>query len=108
GIFSNQYGPRAHLAATPAPHAALGMDQYVKCTSPLRRYSDLQSHWQIEAALRYEAENGKAASERDKSILPFTRDDIETMILQSAWRNTALKKAQNRSNHFWGCQLLFR
>lgn len=108
GIFSNQYGPRAHLAATPAPHAALGMDQYVKCTSPLRRYSDLQSHWQIEAALRYEAENGKVASERDKSILPFTRDDIETMISQSAWRNMALKKAQNRSNHFWGCQLLFR
>lgn len=108
GNISNQYGPRGHLAATPAPHAALGMDQYVKCTSPLRRYSDLQSHWQIEAALRHEAENGKSASAQDMSILPFARNEIETMISQSAWRNMFLKKAQNRSNHFWACQLLFR
>lgn len=108
GKVSNQYGPRGHLAATPAPHAALGMDQYVKCTSPLRRYSDLQAHWQIEAALKYEAENGKIVFASNTSILPFSRGDVETMISQSAWRNMTLKKAQNRSNHFWACQLLFR
>ncbi|KAK2756108.1 hypothetical protein FQN54_005516 [Arachnomyces sp. PD_36] len=108
GKLSNQYGPRGHLAATPAPHAALGMDQYVKCTSPLRRYSDLQGHWQIEAVLRYEAENGQVNFERELSVLPFTQKGIETMISQSAWRNMTLKKVQNRSNHFWACQLLFR
>lgn len=108
GKLSIQYGPRGHLAATPAPHAALGMDQYVKCTSPLRRYSDLQAHWQIEAALKYEAENGKIVSASDTSILPFSRSDIETTISQSAWRNMTFKQAQNRSNHFWACQLLFR
>ena len=107
---SNQPGPRAYSAAIPASHTTLGMDQYVKCTSPLRRYSDLQGHWQIEAALRQEAEHGDTQLEamRDMSVLPFSQGDIETMISQSAWRNMVLKKAQNRSNHFWMCQLLFR
>ncbi|KAK9470406.1 uncharacterized protein V1510DRAFT_423185 [Dipodascopsis tothii] len=36
------------------PHRSLGVDAYVRVTSPLRRYSDMVAMWQIEAALRGE------------------------------------------------------
>jgi exoribonuclease II len=36
----------------PAPHAGLGLEQYVQCTSPLRRYLDLVVHQQMRAYLR--------------------------------------------------------
>jgi exoribonuclease II len=36
----------------PAPHAGLGLEQYVQCTSPLRRYLDLVVHQQLRAHLR--------------------------------------------------------
>jgi exoribonuclease-2 len=36
----------------PGKHAGLGMDLYVQCTSPLRRYLDLVVHQQLRAFLR--------------------------------------------------------
>ncbi|MCI0393454.1 MAG: RNB domain-containing ribonuclease [Chloroflexi bacterium] len=36
----------------PGPHAGLGMELYVQCTSPLRRYLDLVAHQQLRAYLR--------------------------------------------------------
>jgi len=36
----------------PEPHAGLGLDAYVRATSPLRRYQDLLAHQQIRTALR--------------------------------------------------------
>jgi exoribonuclease-2 len=35
----------------PEPHAGLGLEAYVRATSPLRRYQDLLAHQQIRAAL---------------------------------------------------------
>ena len=37
----------------PGPHAALGVDDYVPVTSPLRRYADLVNMAQVAAFLRY-------------------------------------------------------
>ena len=31
----------------PAPHAALGLPAYVQFTSPIRRYTDLLTHYQV-------------------------------------------------------------
>ncbi|KAK3496635.1 protein phosphatase [Neurospora hispaniola] len=39
------------IAATPTFIYTMGVDIYTKATSPLRRYSDLLVHWQIQAAL---------------------------------------------------------
>jgi exoribonuclease II len=36
----------------PAPHAGLGLELYVQCTSPLRRYLDLVVHQQLRAHVR--------------------------------------------------------
>jgi exoribonuclease II len=38
--------------SAPAPHAGLGLAQYVQCTSPLRRYLDLVVHQQLRAFLQ--------------------------------------------------------
>jgi exoribonuclease II len=35
--------------SAPAPHAGLGLERYVQCTSPLRRYLDLVVHQQLRA-----------------------------------------------------------
>lgn len=40
--------------STPAPHTGLGLEVYVQCTSPLRRYLDLVVHQQLRAFLRGE------------------------------------------------------
>ncbi|KAJ5757220.1 uncharacterized protein N7511_007402 [Penicillium nucicola] len=52
--------PPSHLTkSTPIPHHTMGLDAYVKSTSPLRRYCDIIAHYQIEAALRFEHEHGR-------------------------------------------------
>lgn len=51
--------PKAFSASEPAHHHMLGLDAYVKSTSPLRRFTDVIAHYQIEAALRFEAEHGR-------------------------------------------------
>jgi hypothetical protein len=88
--------PRAFASSTPGPHAALGMDQYTKCTSPLRRYADLLAHWQIEASLRGDAE------------LPFPETAVDKLVSRSGWLNKNRDWAQARSRNFWICQLLHR
>ncbi|KAK2743908.1 hypothetical protein FQN57_004531 [Myotisia sp. PD_48] len=101
--------PRAFSSSSPIRHIALGMDQYSKVTSPLRRYSDLIAHWQIEASLRHEAETTKILSpEDDKSILPFSKDDVTAIINRSNWQNKVADLAQTRSRDFWILQLLHR
>ncbi|KAJ6098553.1 hypothetical protein N7467_000088 [Penicillium canescens] len=51
--------PLSYAKSTPIPHHAMGLDSYVKSTSPLRRYNDIIAHYQIEAALRFEHEHGR-------------------------------------------------
>ena len=41
----------SELSLTPGSHAGLGLDVYVQCTSPLRRYQDLACHRQLQAVL---------------------------------------------------------
>jgi exoribonuclease R len=101
--------PKGLTSSKPIFHASLGMDQYTKCTSPLRRFSDLLGHWQIEAALRHEAEQGAPSSAASHvPVLPFSVTDIDTIIARSDWQNLRKDRAQSRSRDFWACQLLFR
>ncbi|CAN8098875.1 unnamed protein product [Discula destructiva] len=65
------------LSTRPAPHYFMGVDMYAKVTSPLRRYSDLLAHWQIENALVQEMKTGKVA----EANLPFSRKDLDQNVL---------------------------
>ncbi|KAL4943460.1 hypothetical protein BDV06DRAFT_189814 [Aspergillus oleicola] len=105
-------GPPKGVSTThPIPHIPLGLDAYVKSTSPLRRYTDLIAHYQIEAALRFEHEHKRrldAAADADASVLPFTTESIEDFISRSRWKRTRLQNIDRNSKQFWACMLLFR
>ncbi|EQL30057.1 hypothetical protein RJZ56_004617 [Blastomyces dermatitidis] len=102
--------PRSFASPTPTPHVSLGVDQYVRCTSPLRRYTDLIAHWQIEAILRHQANEPSPSSPPQvvPDNLPFKTHDIEKYISRADWQNRLKDRAQNRSRDFWICQALFR
>ncbi|KAK2863680.1 hypothetical protein FQN49_004100 [Arthroderma sp. PD_2] len=106
--------PKAFTSSKPSPHTTLGMDQYSKCTSPLRRYSDLIVHWQVEAALRHEAKQHEAGQKNEvpsnieEQVLPFSQDDINAIITRSNWQNKVADRSQTFSREFWVLQALFR
>jgi exoribonuclease R len=85
-----------NISTTPGPHFTLGADMYTKATSPLRRFSDLIVHWQVEAALVEEAKRGKALKgNTDDSFLPFSRARLDRMLPLLRVRE---KQAQALSN----------
>lgn len=100
------------LRTRPLKHAFLGTDHYAKVTSPLRRYGDMIIHWQIEAALRYEASSGKTllaqADKNDRSFLPFSTPVLETIMVGLQPRESMITRAKQYSNNFWIAMLLFR
>jgi exoribonuclease-2 len=52
GIYRAQSGGRVKLTTVPAPHDALGVDQYLWASSPLRRYVDFVNQRQLVAVLQ--------------------------------------------------------
>lgn len=105
------------LRTSPQKHNFLGMDHYTKVTSPLRRYGDMILHWQIEAALRHEAETGKSlavapdASSKHidrSSILPFSAPVLETIMVGLQPREVTISRAKAAAEAFWIFMLLFR
>ena len=99
----------AYSATKPIYHQMIGTNAYTKVTSPLRRYGDMLAHWQIEAALRHEAETGKSlVGSSDHSYLPFSRDDLETVRPHITSRERLVNNAKRDSNRHWIYQALFR
>ncbi|KAI0176247.1 RNB-domain-containing protein [Hypoxylon sp. FL1284] len=69
------------LTTTAGPHFTLGVDMYTKATSPLRRFSDLIVHWQIQAALKEEhRRSASLVGNKDDSFLPFSREQLDRML----------------------------
>ncbi|KAI0383879.1 RNB-domain-containing protein [Hypomontagnella monticulosa] len=66
------------------PHFTLGVPMYTKATSPLRRFSDLLVHWQIEAALLEEHRRGASLvgskPDDNDAFLPFPRRRLDAML----------------------------
>lgn len=68
------------VSTTPGSYFIVGADMYAKATSPLRRFSDLIVHWQIESALLQEYEKGGEGPVKE-SNLPFSAQELDTSIL---------------------------
>ncbi|KAF3769073.1 RNB-domain-containing protein [Cryphonectria parasitica EP155] len=83
------------LSTHPGRNFLMGTEAYVKVTSPLRRYSDLIVHWQIENALLQEAEAGAIAEQK----LPFLRKELEKEILP--WLRMRQRVLKSLNSH-WG------
>ena len=72
---------RATISAEPRRHESLNLPSYSRVTSPLRRYSDLFSHWQIDAAIRQEACTGTSLlGNTDDSFLPFSASKSKEIL----------------------------
>ena len=103
------------ISSNPRKHGLLMANAYCQATSPLRRYSDLLAHWQLEAALRYEHETGNVFVGTspdmyggDRPILPFTEPQVRDLAI-AAWRRERIHADRARlSRREWTCYALFR
>lgn len=103
--------PKGYSSSSVLPHAGLGVDAYTKTTSPLRRYSDLVAHYQIEAALRFEKQHGKkfnGAEREAANSLPFSTKQIDNLLADMKAKYPVINLVQKQSRTFWVCQFLFR
>ncbi|RAL02239.1 exoribonuclease II [Aspergillus ibericus CBS 121593] len=101
--------PKGISSSSPLHHAPLGLDAYVKSTSPLRRYTDVLAHYQIEAALRFEHEHGRRLdAQTDALALPFSREQVDEYLSRSQWKRNRIRDCDVASKQFWACMLLFR
>ncbi|KAL5337446.1 hypothetical protein BJX70DRAFT_369420 [Aspergillus crustosus] len=108
--FFNFISPKGVSLSRPLHHTPLGLDAYVKSTSPLRRYTDVIAHHQIEAAIRFEYKHGRRidASTDDASELPLSLEQVDKYITDSRWKRDRLRNCEQASRQLWACQLLFR
>ena len=107
-MLMRQYG-RAGCSSSPMEHILLGVPVYCQATSPLRRYADMYTHWQVEAALRYEAATGASlVGSTDQSYLPFSRAAVEEYAKTIIQREVKIKRIQRAGNKHWIIQALFR
>jgi hypothetical protein len=96
---------RAVAHFSPLPHKTIGVASYAKVTSPLRRFSDMMSHWQIEAAIRYEARTGKklnaAEVDTSESGLPFSQRQMQDSIVTLQPKEVIIRQTKRNSVKYW-------
>lgn len=97
------------LLPTPGPYFLMGLDMYVKTTSPLRRFSDMLAHWQIHAALAHERQIGRSITTNDDlaGILPFSELELKDTLALLQMREKMAKRV-SRGNHDWILMALVR
>lgn len=100
---------RSTSSASPLEHLQLGVSEYCKATSPLRRFPDLLAHWQIEAAIRHESETGVSLiGNTNDNYLPFSRASVEAMVPQFREREYEIISGQNAAKYHWQTLWMFR
>ncbi|CAM6101170.1 unnamed protein product [Calypogeia fissa] len=77
------------------PHASLGLPGYVQFTSPIRRFSDLISHYQVKALLRGD-------------VPPFSAGKVEAKMATANIRSKDARKLQTSSVRYWTIEYLRR
>lgn len=81
----------------PMGHSLLGVkdgEGYVRVTSPLRRYADMVSHWNIKSVLL-------PSSSPQHGKLPFPEDQLKKIIHEMAHTEAVTKQADKRSRLMW-------
>ncbi|MBQ9336882.1 MAG: RNB domain-containing ribonuclease [Lentisphaeria bacterium] len=75
-----------YLTTLPEPHAGLGLDAYVRVTSPLRRYADLLAHQQLRRWL--------------DGLEPLSAEELEDRFIPAEKEAAVRRKAERLSNEF--------
>ncbi|MEM6610831.1 MAG: ribonuclease R family protein [Cyanobacteria bacterium P01_C01_bin.72] len=87
--------PRSEMSMSPIRHASLGLESYVQVTSPIRRYTDLLSHFQIKAHLRGEG-------------LPFSREELQEIVYSVSSSSYEATLVERQTNRYWSLEYLRR
>ncbi len=87
--------PRSEMSMSPIRHASLGLESYVQVTSPIRRYTDLLSHFQIKAHLRDDE-------------LPFSREELQEIVYSVSSSSYEATLVERQTNRYWGLEYLRR
>jgi exoribonuclease-2 len=87
--------PRSEMSITPIRHAGLALETYTQVTSPIRRYTDLLSHFQIKAHLRGES-------------LPFSAEQLQEVMLGVTTTAQEAVLVERQTNRYWGLEYLRR
>ena len=87
--------PRSEMSMSPIRHASLGLDCYVQVTSPIRRYTDLLSHFQIKAHLRGDE-------------LPFSREELQEIVYSVSSSSYEATLVERQTNRYWSLEYLRR
>jgi len=87
--------PRSEVSLFPNRHSSLGLATYTQVTSPIRRYADLLTHFQLKAHLRGDE-------------LPFAAEEMQQIMLSLG---SAVKEAtlvERQTNRYWAIEYLRR
>ncbi|KAH6709389.1 hypothetical protein BKA61DRAFT_738413 [Leptodontidium sp. MPI-SDFR-AT-0119] len=96
-------------SSIPGPHVALGVDMFTRVTSPLRRFGDLITHWQIEAALLHEARTGQSLAGKSKvDFLPFSQAQLDEMLPRMASRERLIATNTRKAERLTQLQFVLR
>jgi exoribonuclease-2 len=98
--------PKSEMSITPVRHAGLGLDTYTQATSPIRRYSDLLTHFQLKAHLRGEAPPFSAEQLKEVMISVSTITQEVTMVERQTNRYWALEYLRRHPNQAWETTVL--
>ncbi|MFM6000766.1 MAG: ribonuclease catalytic domain-containing protein [Dolichospermum sp.] len=87
--------PKSEMSITPVRHAGLGLDTYTQATSPIRRYSDLLTHFQLKAHLR--GEN-----------LPFSAEELKEVMMTVSSATQEATMVERQTNRYYALEYLRR
>ena len=87
--------PRSEMGLTPGRHSSLGLEAYTQVTSPIRRYTDLLTHFQIKAHLRGEP-------------LPFSAEEMQEIVMCLGTAVREASSVERQTNRYWGLEYLRR
>ncbi|BAY07901.1 ribonuclease catalytic domain-containing protein [Calothrix sp. NIES-2098] len=87
--------PKSEMSITPVRHAGLGLDTYTQATSPIRRYSDLLTHFQLKAHLRGE-------------VLPFSAEQLKEVMMTVTSITQEVTMVERQTNRYYALEYLRR
>ncbi len=87
--------PKSEMSLTPNRHASLGLDTYTQITSPIRRYTDLLSHFQLKAHLRGDS-------------LPFSANQMQQIVMSVVPVVKEAAMVERQTARYWGIEYLRR
>ncbi|WP_017653422.1 ribonuclease catalytic domain-containing protein [Fortiea contorta] len=87
--------PKSEMSITPVRHAGLGLNTYTQATSPIRRYSDLLTHFQLKAHLRGE-------------VPPFSAEQLKEVMMTVTSTTQEVTMVERQTNRYWALEYLRR